>query len=128
MSHGTLDVTGQCLPATELFQLIGDKWTMVVVMTLHGGSQRFSELRRAIPAVSQRMLTLTLRTLERDGLVLRTVTPTVPARVDYALTSLGLAFCEKIMPIGQWAFDNRSEIEDARASFDARPETLTSSA
>jgi DNA-binding HxlR family transcriptional regulator len=127
MSHGTLDVTG-CLPATELFQLIGDKWTMIVVMTLRDGSQRFSELRRAIPGVSQRMLTLTLRTLERDGLVSRAVTPSVPPRVDYALTPLGISFCDVIMPIGQWAFDNRAAIEGARKGFDAKPEALATSA
>jgi DNA-binding HxlR family transcriptional regulator len=122
MSHGSLHVTGNCLPATELFQLIGDKWTMVVVVSLSDGPMRFSELRRKIPGVSQRMLTLSLRTLERDGLISRTVTPTVPARVDYQLTSLGREFCVRILPLGMWAFENRPHIESARAAFDARAE------
>ena len=125
MSHGTLDVTGRCLPATELFQLIGDKWTMIVVMCLNEGSQRFSELRRAIPNISQRMLTLTLRTLERDGMISRVVTPSVPPRVDYALTPLGQEFCETIRPLGQWAFDNRAKIEEARRTFDGRVDSET---
>jgi DNA-binding HxlR family transcriptional regulator len=126
LSHGTLHVTGACRPATELFQLIGDKWTMVVVVSLREGAMRFSELRRGIPGVSQRMLTLTLRTLERDGLISRRVTPTVPARVDYELTPLGQAFVEHIMPVGNWAYDNRTAIEKARAEFDARPSDIAS--
>lgn len=125
MSRGTLHDTGNCLPATELFQLIGDKWTMVVVVSLRDGPMRFSELRRAIPRVSQRMLTLTLRNLERDGLISRKVTPTVPARVDYELSDLGSAFCERLMPIGMWAFENRPGIESARAAFDAQSEIPT---
>jgi len=120
MSRGTFHDTGNCLPATELFQLIGDKWTMVVVVSLRDGPMRFSELRRAIPRVSQRMLTLTLRNLERDGLISRKVTPTVPARVDYELSTLGSAFCDRLMPIGMWAFENRPSIESARAAFDAQ--------
>ena len=122
MSHGTLIDTDSCIPATELFQLVGDKWTLIVVMSLREGSQRFSGLRRAIPGISQRMLTLTLRTLERDGLVSRKVTPTVPPRVDYELTTLGQAFCERLMPVGMWAFENRPAIEAARAAFDAQPD------
>lgn len=120
MSRGTLHVTESCLPATELFQLIGDKWTMIVVMCLRERSQRFSELRRAIPGVSQRMLTLTLRTLERDGLILRTVTPSVQPRVDYELTVMGAAFCERLLPVGMWAFENQPGIEAARVAFDGR--------
>jgi DNA-binding HxlR family transcriptional regulator len=120
MSRGTLLDTDRCIPATELFQLIGDKWTMIVVMSLREGALRFSELRRAIPGVSQRMLTLTLRTLERDGLISRKVTPSVPPRVDYELTALGAEFCEKLLPVGMWAFANRPTIEAARAEFDAK--------
>jgi len=120
MSRGTLHVTGDCLPVTELFQLIGDKWTMIVVVALREGPMRFSELRRAIPGVSQRMLTLALRSLERDGLISRKVTPSVPQRVDYALTSLGLSFWERIRQLSLWAFENRPAIEAARAVFDAQ--------
>ena len=89
MSAGSLNVTDSCKPVSEILGRIGDKWSVLVVMTLRDGSHRFSEIRRAIPEVSQRMLTLTLRGLERDGLVSRKVTPTIPPRVDYELTSLG---------------------------------------
>jgi DNA-binding HxlR family transcriptional regulator len=92
------------------------------VVSLSEGPMRFSELRRKIPGVSQRMLTLSLRTLERDGLISRTVTPSVPARVDYELTPLGREFCGRILPLGMWAFENRPHIEGARAAFDARTE------
>jgi len=78
-----------CRTISTLLSRIGDKWTVLVVQTLGEGPKRFNELRREIPSVSQRMLTLTLRNLERDGLVNRTVTPTIPPRVDYELTSLG---------------------------------------
>src|SRR3954452_21387330 len=78
-----------CRTISTLLSRIGDKWTVLVVSTLGEGSKRFNELRREIPSVSQRMLTLTLRNLERDGLVNRTVTPSIPPRVDYELTSLG---------------------------------------
>ena len=101
MSRGALHVTERCRPATETFQLIGDKWTMMVVMQFWEGGRRFSELRRDLPGISQRMLTLTLRNLERDGLIQRTVTPTVPPRVDYALTQMGQAFGQATFPIGQ---------------------------
>ena len=125
MSRGTLHVTGNCLPATELFQLIGDKWTMTVVVSLRDGPMRFSELRRNIEGVSQRMLTLSVRALERDGLISRTVTPSVPPRVDYELTPLGLEFCQRILPLGMWAFESRSKIEGARAAFDTRSALAT---
>ena len=78
-----------CRTISTLLSRIGDKWTVLVVQTLGEGSKRFNELRREIPSVSQRMLTLTLRNLERDGLVKRTVTPSIPPRVDYELTELG---------------------------------------
>lgn len=121
MSRGSLHVTDTCRPATELFQLIGDKWTMFVVLQLRDGSLRFSEIRRAIPNISQRMLTLSLRNLERDGLVKRTVTPSVPPRVDYELTTLGRSFCERVAVVGMWAFENRDAVNAARDVFDARP-------
>lgn len=121
MSEPSPDHTSEaCRPITELFQLIGDKWTIIVVVQLNSGPMRFSELRRAIPAVSQRMLTLTLRNLERDGLVSRKVTPTVPARVDYELTDIGVEFGEHILPIGKWAADNRARLQAARIAFDER--------
>lgn len=122
MSPGTLHVTENCRPATELFQLIGDKWTIPVVMLLSSGGLRFSELKRSLPGISQRMLTLSLRSLERDGLVTRCVTPTIPARVDYALTVLGSSFAERASVLGQWAFENRPAVDASREAFDSRLE------
>ena len=126
MSPGTLHVTENCRPATELFQLIGDKWTIPVVMLLSSGGLRFSELKRSLPGISQRMLTLSLRSLERDGLVTRCVTPTVPARVDYALTALGSSFAERASILGQWAFENRPAVDASREAFDSRLEPSVS--
>ena len=108
-----------CRTISHLLQRIGDKWTVLVVTTLSGGSRRFNELRREIPSVSQRMLTLTLRNLERDGLVSRTVTPSIPPRVDYELTALGHSLVEPLRGIEQWALDNVGTIHEAQAKFDA---------
>lgn len=120
MSRGTLHVTENCRPATEVFQLVGDKWTMLVVLQLWEGSRRFSELRRDLPNISQRMLTLSLRSLERDGIISRTVTPSVPPRVDYELTTLGRSFSDAVRVLGQWAFDNQKAVDAARTTFDGR--------
>ena len=111
-----------CRTISTLLSRIGDKWTVLVVQTLGDGSKRFNELRREIPSVSQRMLTLTLRNLERDGLVKRTVTPTIPPRVDYELTDLGRGLAQPVQALGQWAFEHLPEIECARTSFDERNE------
>jgi len=86
---GNLHVAEDCRAVSEVLARIGDKWTVLVVSTLGDGPKRFNELRKALGSISQRMLTLTLRALERDGLVTRTVFPTIPPRVDYALTKLG---------------------------------------
>ena len=119
MSVGILDVTSDtCKSVGEILALIGDKWSVLLVMSLSDGSRRFSELRRAVPGISQRMLTLTLRALERDGLILRTVTPTIPPRVDYELTDLGRSMQEPVAALGSWAITNRSRIETARKAFD----------
>jgi DNA-binding HxlR family transcriptional regulator len=107
-----------CRTISTLLSRIGDKWTVLVVVTLAGGSKRFNELRREIPSVSQRMLTLTLRNLERDGLVSRAVTPTIPPRVDYALTELGHSLQKPIMALSDWALDNIVAIHEAQAQFD----------
>ena len=108
-----------CRVISGLLQRIGDKWTVLVVQTLGGGSRRFNELRREIPSVSQRMLTLTLRNLERDGLVSRTVTPSIPPRVDYALTALGQSLQGPICGLASWAMDHVEDIHAARTRFDA---------
>ena len=105
-------------PVRDVLAQIGDKWSLLVLIALMEGRARFSELRRAIPDISQRMLTKTLRSLERDGLVLRLVTPTVPPRVDYELTVLGQSLVATLRPVADWSLDHRGEIARARASFD----------
>ncbi len=108
-----------CRTISALLQRIGDKWSVLVVTTLAGGGRRFNELRREIPSVSQRMLTLTLRNLERDGIVSRKVTPSIPPRVDYALTELGRSLQQPVEALSQWALDNVEAIHSAQAQFDS---------
>jgi DNA-binding HxlR family transcriptional regulator len=108
-----------CRTISTLLSRIGDKWTVLVVATLGDGPRRFNELRREIPSVSQRMLTLTLRNLERDGIVNRTVTPSIPPRVDYELTPLGHSLLKPITGLTEWALDNVTAIHEAQARFDA---------
>ena len=108
-----------CRVISGLLQRIGDKWTVLVVTTLANGSKRFNELRREIPTVSQRMLTLTLRNLERDGLVSRTVTPSIPPRVDYELTELGRSLVGPLHGLELWALEHVDDIHQAHARFDA---------
>ncbi|MFT0167926.1 winged helix-turn-helix transcriptional regulator [Paraburkholderia mimosarum] len=99
---------------------IGDKWSVLVVMQLADGPRRFNELKRAIGGISQRMLTLTLRGLERDGMITRTVFETVPPRVDYSLTELGQSLRSPVEALGMWAFEHLPAIEKARQAFDIR--------
>ena len=113
---------GSCRAVASVLARVGDKWSVLVIMTLIGGPQRFNELKRTIGGISQRMLTLTLRGLERDGLVTRTVFPTIPPRVDYELTDLGRGLAQPVQALGQWAFDHLPAIEGARTSFDSRSE------
>ncbi|WP_155264560.1 winged helix-turn-helix transcriptional regulator [Sphingomonas segetis] len=108
-----------CRTISALLQRIGDKWSLLVVQTLGDGSRRFNQLRREIPSISQRMLTLTLRNLERDGLVNRTVTPSIPPRVDYELTELGHSLQKPICGLVTWAMDHSDAIHAAQASYDA---------
>ncbi len=108
-----------CRTISTLLSRIGDKWTVLVVATLGDGPRRFNELRREIPSVSQRMLTLTLRNLERDGLVNRTVTPSIPPRVDYELTQLGHSLLKPVTALTEWALDHVEVIHEAQARFDA---------
>jgi DNA-binding HxlR family transcriptional regulator len=115
---GTLHVPEECRQVSEVLQRIGDKWTVLVVGELGGGSRRFNEIRRSLGSISQRMLTLTLRGLERDGLVTRTVHPTVPPRVDYELTRLGRSLLEPVNGLGLWARQNQPAIQAARDKFD----------
>ena len=115
---GTLHVPDDCRAVSEVLSRVGDKWTILVVGELGQGPKRFNEIRRALGSISQRMLTLTLRGLERDGLVTRTVFPTVPPRVDYELTKLGRSLLEPVSGIGLWARQNRERIQEARRRFD----------
>ncbi len=108
-----------CRTISALLQRIGDKWSVLVVTTLARGGRRFNELRREIPSVSQRMLTLTLRNLERDGLVSRKVTPSIPPRVDYALTALGRSLQRPVEALSQWALDNVEAIHSAQREFES---------
>jgi DNA-binding HxlR family transcriptional regulator len=118
-----LHAPDRCRTVGNVLSRIGDKWSVLVIMQLGEGPRRFSELRRAIGSISQRMLTLTLRGLERDGLISRTVTPSIPPRVDYALTELGISLREPVGALGRWALSNHERIAAARSRFDERDTT-----
>ncbi len=102
----------------DVLDRIGDKWSVLVIVELAGGPRRFRELQRAIDGISQRMLTLTVRRLERDGLVLRTVYPTVPARVDYRLTETGTGLTHLVKALADWSRTHRAVIAEARHAYD----------
>ena len=110
----------QCQVANDVISLVGDKWSVLVVSTLGSGRMRFSEIKRAVDGISQKMLTTTLRGLERDGYLTRTVYPTVPPRVDYELTELGFDLLKPVAALGQWAVTNHARVLDARRAYDDR--------
>jgi DNA-binding HxlR family transcriptional regulator len=112
------ELPGDCRAVSDVLARVGDKWSVLVVTRLGAGPVRFNELRRSIGGISQRMLTLTLRGLERDGLVTRSVLPTVPPRVDYALTPLGRDLLVPVSALGDWAIRNQGKIARAREAFD----------
>jgi DNA-binding HxlR family transcriptional regulator len=114
--------SSDCRGVASILARVGDKWSVFVIMLLGGGPRRFNEIKRMVGGISQRMLTLTLRGLERDGLVTRTVFPTIPPRVDYELTELGRGLSQPVQALGMWAKDHQTAIEDARARFDRRNE------
>jgi DNA-binding HxlR family transcriptional regulator len=118
MSLGHMRGTDDCRAVSEILSRVGDKWTVLVVEILGPGPKRFNEIKRMIGGISQRMLTLTLRGLERDGLVTRTLFPTIPPRVDYELTDLGHSLRAPVEALGLWARAHRPEIEGARQRFD----------
>jgi len=120
MLPSNLHVPEDCRAVSEVLSRVGDKWTILVVGELGNGPRRFNEIRRALGSISQRMLTLTLRGLERDGLVTRTVFPTIPPRVDYELTSLGRDVAGLLDGILAWSQQHATEITAARARYDAR--------
>ncbi|PCK84142.1 transcriptional regulator [Rhizobium sophoriradicis] len=109
-----------CRALGQILDRIGDKWTIMVVGVLSRGPLRFNQMMREIGGVSHRMLTLTLRSLERDGLVSRTAYATIPPKVEYALTDAGRSLIEPLRVLSDWAIDNRPVIEKARADFDNR--------
>ena len=110
--------TEGCRTVTSILARVGDKWTVLIVVLLGDGPKRFNEIKRMVAGISQRMLTFTLRGLERDGLVTRTVFPTTPQRVDYELTKLGSTLWEAVEPLGSWAREHVSQILTSRQRFD----------
>jgi DNA-binding HxlR family transcriptional regulator len=110
----------RCPAVREVLNRVGDKWSVQIVDLLGDGAMRFSDLRRSIEGISQRMLTLTLRGLERDGLITRTVFPEIPPRVEYELTRLGKTLLDPIKGLAQWAEEYRTSIQDARDKYDIR--------
>ena len=111
--HGT-----DCRPIADILSRIGDKWSVMLVMELRGGTRRFSELRRTLHGISQKMLTTALRGLERDGFVTRTIYPTIPPKVEYQLTDLGRELAVPVRALGEWAMANRARVLAARERFD----------
>jgi len=107
-----------CREVLGILSLIGDKWTVLVIGHLRDRTVRFGELHRAVTGISQRMLTRTLRQLERDGLLTRTVHAAVPPRVDYALTPLGTTLLDSVVALGGWAVEHRHEVADNRRRYD----------
>ncbi|SFR07442.1 winged helix-turn-helix transcriptional regulator [Poseidonocella sedimentorum] len=108
----------QCGQINEVLSRVGDRWSVLIVFSLLSGKMRFNELKRQL-GISQRMLSLSLRHMERDGLVSRTQYPTIPPKVEYALTDLGLSFAGPVKGMAQWALDNLTTIDSARTAFDA---------
>ncbi|MFI6454082.1 winged helix-turn-helix transcriptional regulator [Streptosporangium amethystogenes] len=110
--------------AREILDRVGDKWSLYVISQLGVGTKRFTELKREIDGISQRMLTVTLRELERDGIVSRTMYPVMPPRVDYALTPLGHTLVEAVRGLVGWAEEHLDEIDAARTTYDTRAEQV----
>ncbi len=113
-------LSDNCRAVSDVLGRVGDKWSVLIITMLGDGPRRFNELKRMVNGVSQRMLTLSLRGLERDGLVKRTVTPSTPPRVDYELTDLGCSLLGTVSELSAWALANSGNIAAARARFDAR--------
>jgi DNA-binding HxlR family transcriptional regulator len=118
MSDGYTHVPGDCRQLAPILQRVGDKWSILCVMALGEGALRFNELKRRVGGISQRMLTLTVRSLERDGFVTRTMLPTVPPAVSYELTPMGRSLLEPVRALGNWAFSHQAAIQAARQRFD----------
>lgn len=130
LGHGKVSgrFDAECAATREILNRVGDKWSVLVVVLLGEGAQRFNEMKRTIGGISQRMLTATLRGLERDGLINRTVHPTNPPQVEYALTALGRSLLEPVSTLAIWAQGHRAEVHRAREAFDRKRERSASSA
>lgn len=113
-------LSSDCRAVARMLSRIGDKWTILVIQQLGHGPTRFNDLRRGVDGISQRMLTLTLRMLERDGLILRHVHPSVPPRVEYELTPLGCSLLKAVRVLGDWAVANGEAVIRAQARYDRR--------
>lgn len=109
-----------CRAVNGVLARVGDKWSVLIIMLLADGPKRFNEIKRMVAGISQRMLTLTVRGLERDGLLTRTIFPTIPPRVDYELTKMGHSLQAAVEPLGIWARTHVAEIHKAREKFDKR--------
>ncbi len=109
-----------CRAVSSVLARVGDKWSVLIIMLLGDGPKRFNQIKRMVGGISQRMLTLTLRGLERDGLVRRTQFPTIPPRVEYELTQLGRSLREAVKPLGEWAKAHVKHIAGVRAAFDEK--------
>ena len=112
-------LTENCRAVSEVLGRVGDKWSVLIITMLGDGPRRFNELKRMVNGISQRMLTLSLRGLERDGLITRTVTPSTPPRVDYELTELGRSLLGPVSALSGWALENRQDIQKSRTRFDS---------
>jgi DNA-binding HxlR family transcriptional regulator len=117
-ADGRYDVLAAACPTRQVVNRLGDKWTLLVVSALETEPMRFRALQRVVEGISQRMLTQTLRALERDGLVHRTVYPTAPPSVEYRLTDLGRSLSTVVAQIRHWAYGHIDQVDDARAQFD----------
>jgi DNA-binding HxlR family transcriptional regulator len=109
-----------CTGVGDILSRVGDKWSVQIVVVLHRRAERFNSIKRHVPGISQQMLTFTLKALERDGLVKRTVHDTTPPQVEYALTPLGLSLSGAVRQLAQWAIDHRADVGASRERFDAR--------
>lgn len=110
----------ECHKVSQVLARVGDKWSILIVMLLADGPHRFTEIKRAVNGISQRMLTLCLRGLERDGLLNRTVIAVMPPHVEYELTALGRSLTEPVIALGTWASNHIADIDRARQEFDSR--------
>jgi DNA-binding HxlR family transcriptional regulator len=105
----------------EILDLVGDKWSVLIIGTLADGAVRYSDLAAAIPGISQRMLTLTLKQLQRDGLLTRTSYPEIPPRVEYSLTTLGTSLLSTVLSLAEWAADHHAEVRGNQVAYDDAP-------